>query len=104
MTLAAEYVSTLSQGWKHVFPDARTHRRAVQHALAWPASMGDRTISQGICLLGRSQQDWSADYKIYSRSPWQAEQLFDPVMDEYLSRYRNGPVVMPMDDTKLRKH
>ena len=103
MTLAHEYVSILNDGWDHVFADGRTHRRAVEHALAWPSAMGDRTISQDICLLGRSQQDWSADYKLYSRSPWDAEQLFDPVIDDYLKRYPNGPVVMPMDDTKLHK-
>ena len=103
MTLAQRYVSILNEEWKDVFADRRTHRRAVEHALAWPSAMGDRTISQDICMLGRSQQDWSADYKMYSRSPWNAEQLFDPVIDEYLKRYPKGPVVMPMDDTKVHK-
>ena len=103
MTLAGQYVSILNEGWKDVFADRRTHRRAVEHALTWPAAMGDRNISQDICMLGRSQQDWSADYKLYSRSPWNAEDLFDPVIDEYLHRYRKGPVVMPMDDTKVHK-
>lgn len=103
MTLAQQYVSILNQGWKDVFADRRTHRRAVEHALAWPAAMGERTISQTICILGRSQQDWNADYKLFSRSPWQADQLFHPVVDEYLNRYPQGPVVMSMDDTKVHK-
>ena len=103
MTLAEQYFSTVNEGWKDVFADPRTHRRAIEHALAWPSAMGDRTISQDICMLGRSQQDWSADYKMYSRSPWNAEQLFEPVLDEYLKRYPRGPVVMPMDDTKVQK-
>lgn len=103
MTLAQQYVSTLNHAWKDAFADRRTHRRAVEHALAWPSAMGDRTISQDICMLGRSQQDWSADYKLYSRSPWNADGLFDPVIDEYLKRYPKGPVVMPMDDTKVPK-
>jgi hypothetical protein len=103
VTLAEHYVSTLNEGWADVFADCRTHRRAVEHAMAWPSAMGDRTISQDICMLGRAQQDWSADYKLYSRSPWNAERLFDPVIDEYLERYPKGPVVMPMDDTKVHK-
>jgi hypothetical protein len=103
MTLVGEYVSLLNHGWEDVFADTRTHHRAVEHALAWPSAMGDRTISQDICLLGRSQRDWSADYKMYSRSPWDAEQLFDPVIDEYLERYPQAPVVMPIDDTKVHK-
>ncbi len=101
--LAKEYLSILNNEWKGVFGDPRTHRRAVEHALAWPCAMGLRTISQSICILGRSNQDWSADYKLFSRSAWDADQLFSPVIDEYLQRYRKGPVVMPIDDTKLHK-
>jgi DDE superfamily endonuclease len=103
VTLAQNYISILKKGWEDVFADRRTHRRAVEHALAWPSAMGDRTISQSICMLGRSQQDWNADYKLFSRSPWKAEHLFDPVIDEYLKRYPKGPVVMPIDDTKVHK-
>jgi len=101
--LAQEFVRLVNEGWKNVFADPRTHRRAVEHALAWPCSVGRRTLSQSICLLGRSDQDWSADYKMFARSPWEAEQLFNPVVDEYLQRYPKGPVVMALDDTKLQK-
>jgi hypothetical protein len=101
--LGHEYVSILNTEWKDVFNDARTHRRAVEHALAWPCAMGQRTVSQSICILGRSQQDWSADYKLFSKRAWDANQLFNPVIDEYLHRYPKGPVVMPIDDTKLHK-
>ena len=101
--LGQEYLSILNTEWKNVFNDARTHRRAVEHALAWPCAMGLRTISQSICILGRSQQDWSADYKLFSKRAWDADQLFNPVIDEYLQRYPKGPVVMPIDDTKLHK-
>jgi len=103
VTLADEYVSLLKTGWSDVFADSRTHRRAVEHALAWPSAVGHRTISQDICMLGRSQRDWSADYKMYSRSPWDAEHLFGPVFDEYLDRYPKGSVAMPLDDTKVHK-
>jgi DDE superfamily endonuclease len=103
VTLAAQYLSTLDIAWKDVFADRRTHRRAMEHALAWPSAMGDRTISQDICMLGRSQKDWSADYRLYSRSRWNEQQLFEPIIEEYLNRYPTGPVVMPIDDTKIHK-
>ena len=101
--LAQEFLRIVNEGWKDVFADARTHRRAAEHALAWPCAMGRRTISQSICILGRSDQDWSADYKMFSRSPWEADRLFKPVVGEYLQRYPKGPVVIAIDDTKLRK-
>lgn len=101
--LAQEFLRIVNEGWKDVFSDPRTHQRAVEHALAWPCAMGRRTISQSICILGRSDQDWSADYKMFSRSPWEADQLFKPVVGEYLQRYPKGPVVVALDDTKLQK-
>src|SRR5207247_2005218 len=72
-------------------------------AFAMPAVLGRRTVSRTICALGRSDQDWSADYKIYSRSEWSSQLLFDPVLDDYLSRYRRGPIGIAFDDTRLAK-
>ena len=95
--------SSLRSGWRLAFSQARTHRRAIEHAIALPCALGRRTISRTICVLGRSDRDWSADYKMFSRSRWEADRLFDPVIDEYLERYQKGPVVAAIDDTKLRK-
>jgi hypothetical protein len=40
---------------------------------------------------------------MFSRSGWQPERLFDPVIDEHLERYPKGPIVAAIDDTKLHK-
>lgn len=95
--------SLLDQGWKSVFAQKRSHERAIGHALALPCIMGRRTISRTICALGRSDQDWSADYKIFSRSQWKVESLFDPVIENYLARYPDGPIRVACDDTRLKK-
>lgn len=94
---------TLLEGWKHVFPQSRTHQRAVAHALAAACALGRRTLSRSIALLGRAQQDWSADYKIFSRSRWRPQDLFAPVLADYLQRYPQGPLTVALDDTKLPK-
>lgn len=101
--LTTEILSLLDQGWRWTFPQSRTHRRAIQHAISLPCLLGRRTISRTICALGRSDQDWSADYKMFSRCNWEADSLFEPVMDEYLDRYPKGPVIAAIDDTKVRK-
>jgi hypothetical protein len=93
----------LHRGWRLAFPSAATHRRAMQHAMALPCVLGRRTITRTLCVLGRTEQDWSADYKLFSRCHWQAAQLFQPVLDEHLERYPQGPVFVAVDDTKLRK-
>ncbi|MDQ3175268.1 MAG: transposase [Acidobacteriota bacterium] len=101
--LLTQLHSLLDQGWRLAFPQARTHERAVEHAIASLCVLGRRTISRSLGALGRSDCDWSADYKMFSRSRWQPERLFDPVIDEFLERYPKGPVVAAIDDTKLRK-
>ena len=102
-TLLASYRSLLDQSWKGVFPQARTRQRAIEHAVLWPAAFGRRTVSQTICTAGRSQQDWSADYKLFSRSRWKPQELFGRVTEEYLSRYPKQAVVLAIDDTRVAK-
>jgi hypothetical protein len=97
------YHSLLEQSWKDVFKQARTLKRGIEHALTWPSALGRRTISQMICVQGRNQEDWSADYKLYSRSHWDEQALFDRISEEYLNRYPNKPVVLAIDDTRIAK-
>lgn len=103
MILLEQFHTLLERGWQTVFPQERTRRRAIQHAVAFPCVLGRRTITRTLSALGRSDCDWSADYKLFSRSSWQPEQLFSPVIDEYLERYPKGPLVAAIDDTKLHK-
>ncbi len=101
--LIEQFHSLLERGWQSAFPRASSRQRAIQHAIALPCVFGRRTISRTLGALGRAHQDWSADYKMFSRSRWKPERLFDPVIDEYLARYPKRPVIAAIDDTKLRK-
>jgi len=101
--LSEQFFSLMDQGWQKVFSQQRSRKRAIEHAQALPCLMGRRTISRTICTLGRSGQDWSADYKMFSRSQWEPEKLFDPVIGKYLIRYPEGPIIAATDDTKLKK-
>src|SRR5262249_40998001 len=101
--LVKEFHSLLERGWRSAFPRGRSHKRAIEHAIALPCVFGRRTISRTLGALGRWDRDWSADYKMFSRCRWKPERLFDPVIDEYLERYPKRPVIAAVDDTKLRK-
>ena len=81
----------------------RTLLRAIEHSLALPCLFGRRTVSRMVCALDRQQQDWSADYKLYSRSKWNKDSLFDPVVDEYKNQFDRGPITVAFDDTKISK-
>lgn len=51
---------------------------------------------------GHQFQDWTADYRLYGRDRAVPERLFEPVR-QWLCDSQQGPVVVAMDDTCLRK-
>jgi hypothetical protein len=101
--LLEQFTELLTEGWDGAFAQERTQTRAAQHAVGTVCAFGRRTVSRTICAIGRQHQDWSADYKMFSRSPWERDALFDPVIKEYLDRFPEGPISVGFDDTKLKK-
>jgi hypothetical protein len=54
-------------------------------------------------VLGRDQQDWSADYKLHARADWQEQDLFDALLPSALVHCPGRFVPVALDDTRLRK-
>lgn len=96
-------LNVLMSHWDQVFPQDRTHTRAQSLALGMLCGVGQRTITRALCFLGHDQVDWSGDYKVFSRSPWKAEDLFDPVWEEAVTLNTNNHLVIGVDDTGLRR-
>lgn len=102
--LCEQMTSLLQDACSGAFVQERSRIRAMELSLGSLCALGRRTVSRSICAVGRQHQDWSADYKVFSRSPWEADQMFTPVAKEYLVRYPGGePVGVAFDDTKLKK-
>jgi hypothetical protein len=101
--LLETFRSLLKQSWTPVFAQQRTAERAVEHGLSWPLLLGRRTVARTVCALGRAEQDWSADYKLFSRSDWEVARLFDPVLDQYLSSQTKGLIPVGLDDSGYAK-
>jgi hypothetical protein len=102
--LSEQMTSLLHDSCLGAFAQERSRIRAMELSLGTLCALGRRTLSRSICALGRQYQDWSADYKMFSRSQWEPDQLFAPVVKEYLVRYPgNQPVCVAFDDTKLSK-
>jgi len=102
--LSEQVTSLLSNACAGTFGQERSRQRALELSLGMLCALGGRTISRTICAVGRQHQDWSADYKVFSRSPWDANRMFDPVVTEYCTRYSpDQPVCVAFDDTKLAK-
>ncbi len=95
----------LLQPWRDVFPQQRSFHRAYRLALSLLVCLHDHLTSKAICTTGRQFLDWTADYRLFSRSPWNVHRLFDAVIDGALAFLSPDlmPVIMPLDDTICRK-
>src|SRR5947209_5486244 len=89
--------------WGQVFAQTRTFRRAQNQALGLLVCLGRRTLSRIIWTNGGQHRSWSGEYFLYSRSPWDAQQLFIPILQQALP-YCPGPLLgVAVDDTRLHK-
>jgi hypothetical protein len=90
--------------WKRCFHDRRTFHRAQEHALALLVSLGRRTISRSICVLGRQWRNWAADYRLFSQCRWDPQALFEVVLEQLPALLSpTQPLVAALDDTPCRK-
>ena len=87
--------------WKTVFPQARTLERAVALGFGILCGLGKRTITRAISFQGNTQKDWSADYRVFSRSPWEARHLFTSILQHAMAEYKLERLVFSADDTRV---
>jgi hypothetical protein len=103
--LLLEKFDELLQPWRPAFAQQRTWHRA--HRLAYGLLLCLRThlTSNAICATGRQFLDWSADYRLFSRSAWNPHALFDAIFDHLgaLLPSPQAPVVAALDDTLCKK-
>lgn len=98
--LLAEWLR-LAARWEECFSQQRLFHRARRLAVGLVVGVGLRTITRALGALGREQKPWSSDYRVFSRSPWEARALFGPVVDAALQLVGEGPLVAAGDYTHL---
>ena len=64
-----------------------------------------KTITRALEWLGQTQEDGSADYRLFSQAQWEAQAAFQPVFTQALAHPSCGAqrVYTGQDDTLLRK-
>jgi len=104
MNLLETYDSLLLD-WRKVFAQERTFRRARRLTFGLLVCLRLHLTSRAICAVGRQFVDWSADYRLCSRSPWDPHRLFDPIFDRLpvLLPSSSAPVIAALDDTLCKK-
>jgi hypothetical protein len=102
MTLLAAFLG-LVQKWESVFPQKRSFERAVRQSLGALVCLGRRTLTRIIWTNGGQNRSWSAEYFLHSRSPWQPQRLFVPILEQALPFCRGRYIGIAADDTRLHK-
>ena len=104
MNLLETYDSLL-QDWRKVFSQKRTFERARRLTFGLLVCLRLHLTSRAICAIGRQFVDWSADYRLCSRSPWNPHPLFNPIFDRLprLLASPSAPVIAALDDTLCKK-
>jgi hypothetical protein len=91
----------LSQSWSDC--PAVTAERASAHCLAHLLGLGRHTLSGCLVTQGRTQQDWSADYRAYSAGRLEPERLFGQILQQAQRALPEGPLWLATDDSTLAK-
>lgn len=103
--LLLEKFHELLRPWSSVFAQQRTWQRAQRLAYGLLLCLRTHLTSNAICATGRQFLDWSADYRLFSRSPWDPHALFDPIFDHLAALLPSpqAPVIAALDDTLCKK-
>ena len=85
--------------------DPRPRGKFVALALGLLCGPKPKTITSALEWLDQTQEDWSADYRLFSQAQWEAQAAFLPVFTQALAHPSCGAqrVYTGQDDTLLRK-
>ena len=102
--LLNRFKTLVHQWWRPVFPQSRTFNRAVAVLLGLLSTHGRRTVSRALGAEGRTQCDWAADYRAFSRAPWNEDELFTGALATAMTYVPDrGFIAAFIDDTSLKK-
>jgi len=101
--MLVESLIKITDEWKDVFPQERTYLRSSRNALTGLTTLGRRTVSRSIWSGGRENLDWSGDYYLFSRSPWNIRDIFNKIVHHTLQYSYDDYIAIGWDETKIKK-
>jgi hypothetical protein len=92
----------MAEAWS----DPRPRPKVPDVALGLLCGEGPATITRALHWLDADDQDWSADYRLFSQAHWAVDRCFAPVLAQAVA-YPGGdpaaPLFVGQDDTLIRK-
>lgn len=94
----------ISNELRPAFSQDRTARRATRLLLSNLLCIGRHWLTRILCATNRDQCDWSADYRLFSRSPWKRQDLFEPAVRRSLEYVGDDDFIcVAGDETKIKR-
>jgi hypothetical protein len=86
-------------------PDPRPRATVIDMGLGLLCGQKPKTVTSAIEWLGKSQEDWSPDYRLFSQTQWEGPDFFAPVFHQAVGLGGPAPdsVYVGQDDTLVRK-
>lgn len=104
---SASILSSLQQLWRECAPafgQQRVAERAQALSLSSLLCLGRHTVTGLLTTCGQEFEDWSADYRVFSRQRLPIQEIFSVIRRAVLQHLRpEDPVTVAIDDTLLRK-
>ena len=87
------------------FGDRRVFERFQRLVFGMLTTEDRRTITALLEATGRTQCDWSADYRLFSRAAWDGHEVFALLLPKIIDLYPSSQqtIVAALDDTNVRK-
>jgi len=80
------------------------NQRLRSHVLSFLVGLGRSTVTGMLSTQGKTNRDWSADYRFYSQERLKIGSLWQKIGQEVLSSHDSQePLVVGIDDTLIRK-
>jgi hypothetical protein len=103
MNLLKNFID-ITNKWKDSFPSLSTFNRAREIGIAILCASHPHTLTSIISVKNNFEQDWSSDYRFFSRSKWKEEHLFTPLIEECLPYFeKSSYIIAALDDSVLKK-
>lgn len=97
-----DQVRSLLAQMSETVADPRPRSRIVKMGLGLLCGDTPKTITSALAWSD-GHGDWSADYRLFSKTAWHPPEMFRPVLAEAMRLNPSGPVFAAIDDTLLRK-
>jgi len=107
-TIMGEYLN-IAREWREIFKREKSWDRLVAMSIGMILNSERKTITNNLIYMGEADKDWSAAYKIFSRSEWDADKLYNPLIgfwyeDTKMRGGKGAPMVAAIDSTVIKKN